>query len=90
MYPNPQDALPLPSRPNIEQYKKLAKELVKACKSNDATAIRAGRRTWIQALAALHKEPDALRTNVRSRRGPTRSSEFARQKLTGARSRAAR
>ena len=27
MYPNPQDALPLPQRPDLEQYKKLAKEL---------------------------------------------------------------
>jgi ankyrin repeat protein len=38
MYPNPQDALPLPPRPNLEQYKKLAKELVKA--SADRAAIR--------------------------------------------------
>jgi len=29
MFPNPQDVLPLPSRPNLEQYKKLAKELAK-------------------------------------------------------------
>ena len=35
MYPNPQDALPLPPRPNLEQYKKLAKDLVKAWKSSD-------------------------------------------------------
>lgn len=38
MYPNPQDALPLPARPNLEQYKKLAKELVKA--TPDVAAIR--------------------------------------------------
>jgi ankyrin repeat protein len=31
MFPNPQDALPLPPRPSLEQYKKLAKDLVKAC-----------------------------------------------------------
>jgi hypothetical protein len=48
MYPNPQDALPLPSRPSVEQYKKLAKELVKSCKSADPTAVRA----W--ALAACY------------------------------------
>jgi hypothetical protein len=30
MYPNPQEALPLTSRPNLDQYRKLAKELVKA------------------------------------------------------------
>ena len=32
MFPNPQDALPLPPQPNLEQYKKLAKDLVKACR----------------------------------------------------------
>ena len=34
------DALPLPARPNIEQYKKLAKELQFACKSTEPGAIR--------------------------------------------------
>jgi len=34
MFPNPQDALPLPQHPNIEQYKKLAKDLVKACRQD--------------------------------------------------------
>ena len=33
MFPNPQDALPLPKRPSVERYRKLAKELVKAAKS---------------------------------------------------------
>lgn len=32
MFPNPQDALPLPPRPNLEQYKKQAKDLIKACR----------------------------------------------------------
>ena len=40
MYPNPQDALPLPPRPNAQQYRKRAKELVKAGKSGDSEAIR--------------------------------------------------
>jgi hypothetical protein len=34
MFPNPQGALPLPPRPSLEHYRKLAKELVKACKSD--------------------------------------------------------
>ena len=33
MFPNPQNALPLPPRPNLENYKKLAKGLLKATKS---------------------------------------------------------
>jgi hypothetical protein len=32
MFPNPQSALPLPPRPSLERYRKLAKDLVKACK----------------------------------------------------------
>lgn len=50
MFPNPQDALPLPTRPNLEQYKKLAKDLVKACKSNEADAIGAWASDWIATL----------------------------------------
>lgn len=34
------DALSLPARPNLEQYKKLAKDLQHACKSGDPGAIR--------------------------------------------------
>jgi hypothetical protein len=34
MFPNPQDALPLPPRPNLEHYRRLAKELVKAHKAD--------------------------------------------------------
>lgn len=37
MFPNPQDALPLPPHPNLEQYKKLAKDLVKACRQEAAS-----------------------------------------------------
>jgi hypothetical protein len=39
MFPNAQDALPLPRRPNVERYRKLAKELVKACRLNEPDAI---------------------------------------------------
>src|SRR5258708_37976225 len=53
MFPNPQDALPLPLRPNLEQYKKQAKELVKACKSNDSNAVGAWAAQWLESRAAL-------------------------------------
>lgn len=39
MFPNPQDALPLPPHPNLEQYKKLAKDLVKACRQEAAGRV---------------------------------------------------
>jgi len=52
MYPNPQDALPLPAQPSVEQYKKLAKDLVRACRSGDAAAIDAWASRWIHTPAA--------------------------------------
>jgi hypothetical protein len=63
VYPNPQQALPLPTRPNVEQYKKLAKDLVKACKSGDRTAIREWAVRWIEKLAALQDAPRSLLRN---------------------------
>src|SRR2546425_8464703 len=48
------DALPLSPRPNLEQYKKRAKDLVKACKSRDQGAIRAWATAWIETLVRLH------------------------------------
>ena len=51
MFPNAQDALPLPQRPNLERYKKLAKELVKACKSDNEDAIGKWAEKWVMALA---------------------------------------
>jgi len=52
MFPNPQDALPLPARPNLEQYRKLAKSLVKACKPQTTSpeAIDDWAERWIDRL----------------------------------------
>jgi ankyrin repeat protein len=52
-FPNPQDVVPLPARPNVERYKKLAKELVRACRSGDEDAIRAWAGRWLGELAKL-------------------------------------
>jgi hypothetical protein len=54
MYPNPQEALPFTARPNLEQYRKLAKDLVKACKSNESDAIRVWAARWIGRLEAKY------------------------------------
>ena len=40
------DALPLPPRPNLEQYKKLAKDFQHACKSSETGAIRDWAARW--------------------------------------------
>jgi hypothetical protein len=53
MYPNPQDALPLPPHPDLHQYRKLAKELVKACKSGHPAAIAEWASTWVGSLARM-------------------------------------
>jgi len=45
------EALPLPPRPNVEQYRKLAKDLLAAVKSGDAAAIHAWARSWFAQLA---------------------------------------
>jgi ankyrin repeat protein len=47
------DALPLPPRPNLEQYKKLARDFQSACKSSDAGAIRDWAARWAHAIAVL-------------------------------------
>ena len=44
MYPNPQDVLPLPARPNLEQYKKQAKDLVRGAGPALSMRFTHGRR----------------------------------------------
>jgi ankyrin repeat protein len=85
MYPNPQDALPLTPRPNVEQYRKLAKDLVKACRSSDATAIRAWAIRWIDRLATLQSRPKTLHTADDLGAAAGRVETFARQQFIGSR-----
>ena len=47
------DAVPLPPRPSLEYYKKLAKNLQHACEVHDAAAIRAWAARWIEQVAEL-------------------------------------
>src|SRR4051794_16608558 len=47
------DALPLPPRPNIEQYKKLARDFQHACKSGDPAALRDWTLRWAETLVRL-------------------------------------
>ena len=48
------DTLALPPRPDLEQYKRRAKELVKACRSRDPGAVRAWASDWLDTLVRLH------------------------------------
>ncbi|MFN7996135.1 MAG: ankyrin repeat domain-containing protein [Bryobacteraceae bacterium] len=52
------DALPLPPRPNIEQYKRLAKDFQRVCKAGDSGAVQNWAATWAETLARLQGRPD--------------------------------
>lgn len=85
MYPNPQEALPLTPRPNLEHYRKLAKDLVKACRSSEVTAIRVWASRWINRLATLHARLKTLQTAGEIDAAAGRVETFARQQFNGRR-----
>lgn len=53
------DTLPLPPRPNLEQYRKRAKDLVKAANSHDLAAVHIWATTWIASLARALEVPES-------------------------------
>jgi len=81
MYPNSHDALALPPRPDPEQFRKRAKTLVRACRSEDPAELTAAVRAWLESLAGL--VPPSQRPS--SRRGIERAIEkvtaYARHEL---------
>jgi ankyrin repeat protein len=77
--PNPQDVLPLPPRPSLERYKKLAKELVKACTSGDENAVSDWADQWIETLAKL---AGGKPTRAQKTRDANITEAFARKKLS--------
>lgn len=81
MYPNPQDVLPLPPRPSLEQYKKRAKDLVKACKSGDSSAIRNWAVQWIEAIATLRNATDRPPRQEQIEQRAAQIAQFASAKL---------
>ena len=79
MYPNPQDAVPLPPHPDLEQYRTRAKELAKAARAGEG-AIRAWAAQWVETLLALQPDlPDFARTDAGRRIGQV--TDFARDRL---------
>ena len=81
MFPNPQDALPLPPRPSLEQYKKRAKDLVKVCKSNRPDAILAWTEDWMKALAASRNEAGIVDEPRVVEQRTRQIAEFVRDRL---------
>ena len=82
MFPNPQDALPLPSRPSLERYKKLAKELVTACKSAHPDAILDWSEKWVEALVRLSGGKFTRNLPAQPQRWIDQVEEFARRKMS--------
>jgi hypothetical protein len=84
MFPNPQDALPLPHRPNLEQYRKLAKDLVRACKSGESDAIDDWAVKWVKTLVRVAGLSITPQLPVRVERWTEQVEEFARNQLSRA------
>lgn len=81
MFPNSQDALPLPRRPNLDRYKKLAKDLVEACKSGDPNAVGDWAESWVKMLARESGVKLGRRRNVAIRRRSEQVEAFAQREL---------
>jgi hypothetical protein len=83
MFPNPQDALPLPPRPSAEQYRKRAEDLVEAGRSADPGALASFAGRWIASLWRFDgREPDS-RARVAADRAAGGVEDFARRHLAG-------
>ena len=81
-FPNPQDALPLPQHPDLEQYRKLAKDLVKACEADDrVAAIGAWTDRWLASLTRNAAPADHERAKERQARSAAQVEEFALRHL---------
>ncbi len=81
MFPSPQAALPLPPHPSLDRYRKIAKDLVKACKSDEPESIRCWAEGWVETLVKLSGltiTPD-LPVHIQSWRDEV--ADFARRKL---------
>lgn len=75
------DAIPLAPHPNLEQYKKRAKDLVKVCKSGDSDALRAWATEWMEALARLQEVTITAQVRERIDRKSSQIEEFAQRSL---------
>ncbi len=82
MFPNAQDALPLPLRPGLERYKKLAKDLIKACKSGDADAIGDWAEAWVKRLVTRSGIKLGRKESRAIRRWTEQVEAFAQRKLS--------
>lgn len=99
MFPNPQEALPLPPRPSLERYRKIAKDLVRTCKgAGDLPSADDGPRdspdavggwayawaeSWVDDLVRLSGISFEPEMPVRVDRWIDQVAEFTRRQLKG-------
>src|SRR5579859_7249735 len=81
MFPNPQDALPQPPNPNVEQYRKLAKDLAKACRAGTADNIRNWASAFVQDLVQRNALEITPNLTARASRWNDQVTEFATKTL---------
>ena len=74
--------LPLPPRPDVEHYRKRAKDLAKACRSGDE-AIDAWAGGWIATLLKLQPDLSMQAARRDAERLARQVAEFARERLRG-------
>lgn len=82
MFPNPQDVLPLPPRPDAGQYKKLAKDLLRAAKSSDGNALHEWALSWTRQVVELSGLEITPEMPVRIDRWAQQVARFAQRKLS--------
>jgi len=82
MFPNPQDALPLPPRLSTAQYRKLAKDLLKAFRSADPGALAAFADRWTASLWRAGGALRYARAGAAADRTAGQVEDFARRHLS--------
>lgn len=80
MYPNPQDVLPLPPRPDVAQYRKRAKDLARASRAGD-DAIESWAARWVARLLALQPDGAPRADPGDAERLAREIASFARRRL---------
>lgn len=81
MFPNPQDALPLSHKPNLEQYRKLAKELVRVAKTGREDALHEWAERWVTSLLKQSKLAITKHLSVRVESWTKKVVRFASKQL---------
>ena len=81
MFPNPQDALPLPPHADLSQYKKLAKDLVKICKTGSPDEFRRWAANWVDGLVRRSELEITPRLPVAVSAWANNVADFARRQM---------